>query len=236
MRDDDATGHSPALDRLLEIVTRTGIPVALAAIPALVEPSLVTRVAGAATATILQHGFAHRNHAPAGERNWELGSHRPPDQVVSELRQGRNELAGRFGNRFLPVLVPPWNRIDPEVTARLSEADIRGLSTFGPRAAAIPRAGLVQCNTHVDLIAWRRGRIFIGADAAIERLVAHLKARRERSADALEPTGILTHHLDFDDDAWKFLADVITRTKAHRAATWIDAAAAFDPVTSARSA
>jgi hypothetical protein len=88
----------------------------------------------------------------------------------------------------------------------------------------------------VDLIAWRRGRIFIGAHAAIERLVAHLEARREGAVDASEPTGVLTHHLDFDDDAWQFLSDVVVRTNAHGAATWIAAERAFDPVTSDRSA
>ena len=81
----------------------------------------------------------------------------------------------------------------------------------------------MQCNTHVDLIAWRRGRAFIGADAAIERLVAHLKARREGAADPSEPTGILTHHLDLDAAAWQFLAELFARTRAHGAATWIDA-------------
>jgi hypothetical protein len=184
--------------------------------------------------TTLQHGYAHRNHAPPGERNWELGSHRPVDDVVAELKSGQSELARRFGHRFLPVLVPPWNRIDPAVVARLPEAGFGGLSTFGARAAGDPP--LVQCNTHVDLIAWRRGKAFIGMDVAIARLVAHLKARREGEGDPVEPTGVLTHHLDLDGDAWPFLEELFARTKAHRGATWIAAETAFRPVTCARSA
>ena len=104
-----------------------------------------------------------------------------------------------------PLLVPPWNRIDPRVIARLPAAGYVALSTFGPRPAPWAAPGVVQCNTHVDLIAWRQDRAFIGADRAIERTVAHLRARREGHVDSVEPTGILTHHLDFDDAAWAFL-------------------------------
>ena len=94
----------------------------------------------------------------------------------------------------------------------------------------------MQCNTHVDLIAWRRGRAFIGAEAAIERLVAHLEARRESAVDPSEPTGILTHHLDLDAAAWQFLADLFARTPRIGGAAWIDAHTVFGTVTSARSA
>ena len=107
---------------------------------------------------------------------------------------------------------------------------------FGARPKARPVSGLVQCNTHVDLIAWRRDRAFIGTDAAIERLCAHLKARREGVVDPSEATGILTHHLDLGDAAWQFLADLFARTRAHGTAEWIDAHAAFGTVTCAQSA
>jgi hypothetical protein len=235
-RDDDACRDTPALHRLLEIATATNVPVALAAIPALLDQSLVDCVRQAPTVTVLQHGYAHRNHAPTGERNWELGHHRPIEAVVAELQSGRTELVRRFGARFMPALVPPWNRIDAGVVNRLPAAGFQGLSTFGPRTTAEPASTLVQCNTHVDLIAWRRGRLFIGADAAIDRVVAHLTARRERTVDPVEPTGVLTHHLDLEEDAWDFLADLIGRTEAHGAATWIAAGTAFAPVTSDRSA
>src|SRR6185436_17973343 len=116
----------------------------------------------------------------------------------------------------------------------LPDAGFRGLSTFGARTCEPP--AIVQCNTHVDLIAWRRGRLFIGEDAAIERLVAHLGARRESRADSTEPTGILTHHLDLDGDAWSFLEELAVRTQAHGSATWIAAQAVFRPAISVQSA
>ena len=104
-------------------------------------------------------------------------------------RRASDILERGFGDRFAAVLVPPWNRIDPEVVARLPDAGFHGLSTFGPRTHAHPVPGIVQCNTHVDLIAWSRDRAFIGVDSAVDRLVAHLESRREGRADAGEATG-----------------------------------------------
>ena len=225
-RDDDACRDSDALGRLLEIAHAAEVPVALATIPALLEPSLVAAVARTGVATIVQHGYAHLNHAPPGARNWELGAHRPVALTIDELTQGRAALENAFGSRFSPVLVPPWNRIGADVIAGLPAAGFRGLSTFGPRAALCPIPELVQCNTHIDLIAWRRDRAFIGVAAAINRVVEHLRARREGSVDPLEPTGILSHHLDLGDAAWQFIADLLPRLRAH-GALWLDVDAVF---------
>jgi hypothetical protein len=237
-RDDDACRDSPALRRLLQTVGATRIPVALAAIPAALETSLVDAVATSSFVTVVQHGYAHLNHAPSGARNWELGAHRPLEVSVAELAAGRDILGRGFGDRFDTVLVPPWNRIAAEVVVRLPDAGFHALSAFGPRTHPVP--GIVQCNTHVDLIAWSRDRAFIGVDAAVDRLVAHLEARREGRADAGEATGILTHHLDFTDAAWEFLAELMARTCAHGAAAWLDVRAVAragraEPVISGRS-
>jgi hypothetical protein len=66
-----------------------------------------------------------------------------------------------------------------------------------------------------------------------------LRARRTGEADTLEPTGLLTHHLAFDDAAFGFVAELIARTREHPAVTWLDARRAFeldDAITSVRSA
>ncbi len=225
-RDDDACRATPALAEMLAIAAEARIPVAVAAVPAMLERSLVDAVAAAPMATVLQHGYAHRNHAPSGARSAELGADRPLAAVEAELVAGRDRLRASFGTRFLPALVPPWNRIAPSVVARLPGAGLGGLSTFGPRDAAVPVAGLRQCNTHVDLIAWRRGRVFIGTDAALGRLAAHLAARRDAHVDSAEPTGVLTHHLDFGPDAWEFMRSLAAATR-HPGVAWVDAAAAF---------
>jgi len=235
-RDDDACRDSAALQRLLRIALTHDVPIALAAIPAALKPSLADAVAQFAITTVVQHGYAHRNHAPPGARNCELGAHRPLVDALAELVEGRLRLERDFGARFAAVLVPPWNRIDAEFVAHLPDAGFIGLSTFGPRSSAYPASGVRQFNTHVDLVAWRRDRTFIGTDAAIDRLVGHLQARRDGSADAAEPTGILTHHLALHDAAWHFLAELFARTRAHNAAVWLDVNTVFGVATVPASA
>ena len=239
LRDDDACRDTHALARLLRIAGEHAVPLALAVIPATLEPDLAQALAAHARVSVLQHGYAHVNHAAPGARACELGAGRSPAAVVQELVAGRERLTAEFGARFLPALVPPWNRIDAVVVTRLPAAGYRGLSTFGPRAAADSPPGLARCNAHVDPIGWRHDRAFIGLDKALERTVAHLRARRDGAVDAREPTGILTHHLAFDAPAWSFLDALLARTRAHRAAQWLCAGpifAAAAAVTCGRSA
>ena len=227
LRDDDACRDSTALRRLLDVAEANAVPLALAVIPALLETSLPAAVAPCTHVTIIQHGYAHRNHAPPDARSCELGANRPVSATLDELAVGFNNLAHAFGERFVAVLVPPWNRIDAGITARLPVAGYCGLSTFGPRKAPYAVHRLPQCNTHVDLIAWRKDRTFIGADETIDRTVAHLRARRQGDADVSEPTGILTHHVDLDPAAWGFLEAFVARTRAHAGVRWIDVRPAF---------
>ena len=124
------------------------------------------------------------------------------------------------------VLAPPWNRIAPEVTALLPSLGFRGLSTFKPRAARDAAPGLLQVNTHADIIDWQT-RAFAGDDLALGAVVTHLADRRLGRADADEPTGILTHHLVHDAPAWSFLERLLKATRAHGAIRWLTPAQAF---------
>jgi hypothetical protein len=234
-RDDDATRDTPALRRLLACASASGVPVAVAVIPATLESNCVDVVKASPIATVVQHGYAHRNHAPPGERNWELGAHRPLATCVEELAAGSRTLVQAFGERFVAALVPPWNRIDDAVARALPEAGLRALSTFGPRPSREAAADVTLVNTHVDLIAWRHGRTFIGEQRGVSRLVEHLSARREQRVDAGEPTGLLTHHLDHDEALWAFVDALFACTRRHAAARWLAAGEVFG-LTGARSA
>ncbi len=228
-RDDDAGEPHPGLDRLFALAAAHGVPLALAVIPAAAEPTLADRVAAAPNVQVLQHGYAHRNHAAPGAKKCELTLMRPAATVIAELIAGRTRLAGLFGDRFRPVLVPPWNRIDAGLVAQLPAAGFRGLSTYAPRPAAFAGPGLKQANGHVDPIDWRGTRGFAGTAPALTALVRHLAARRRHEVDAAEPTGLLTHHRRHEPEAWAFLAALAARGAAHRAVRWLDAAAVFDP-------
>jgi hypothetical protein len=229
-RDDDTIAATPALARLLGLARGHGVRPALAVVPAGARPDLFAALDTPAAA-VIQHGYAHRNHAPSGARKTELGPHRPAATVLAELADGRAMLAAATRGRALPVLAPPWNRIDPAVAARLAEAGFRGLSTVKPRAAHRDGHGLVHVNVHVDPIDWaglRAGRAgFAGAEAALGAVLAHLRARRLGTVDADEATGLLTHHLVMDEAGWAFVDRFLTVTLRHPAAAWPDPAGLF---------
>jgi peptidoglycan/xylan/chitin deacetylase (PgdA/CDA1 family) len=224
-RDDDAVAVGPALLRLVAVAA--GTPFSLAAIGAVAEPSLGDAGTKHPGMTILLHGWRHENYAPAVEKKAELGDHRPLSHVLAELAEGRRRLAALFGGAVLPVLTPPWNRIDDAIVPHLAGIGLAGLSRSQPRAARSPAPGVVEVNIHADLVDWRNGRCFIGAEAALGHIVGHLAARRARRVDASEPTGILTHHLVQDAGTERFLARLVAATRDHPAARWIGAAEAF---------
>ena len=202
-RDDDAVEATPALERLLEVQRDCGAPLALAVVPARATAGLAARLALAPAVDVLQHGYAHLNHAAAGDRKIELGAERPAMMVLGELGTGWLALERLFGARALPVMVPPWNRIAPNLVPTLPEIGFRGLSSFGPRARPQPVRGLAQINTHVDPIDWKGGRGFVGEAASLAQLLRALTSAREQAVP--EPIGLLTHHLAMDEPGWDFL-------------------------------
>ncbi len=211
-RDDDAAEAGPALDRLLEVRRRAGLPLALAVVPAAATAALAARLADEPHVDLLQHGYAHVNHAPAGEKKSELSVHRPAMMVLGELGTGWMAMERLFGDRPLKVLVPPWNRIAPGLVPALPEIGFTGLSTFGPRQRAQPVKGLAQINAHLDLIDWRGTRGFVGIEAALRQLVAALEAARSvPESHIAEPVGILSHHLAMDEGAWDFLSLLVEK-------------------------
>lgn len=209
-RDDDAADVDPALDRLLVLQRDTAAPLALAVVPARATAALAQRLAGEPGIDVLQHGYAHLNHAAPPDKKIELGLQRPAMIVLGELGTGWMALERLFAAQALPVMVPPWNRIADILVPTLPEIGYRGLSTFGPRKRAQPVRGFLQVNTHIDLIDWKGGGGFVGEDAALAALVEALG--RSRRGDG-EPIGLLSHHLAMDGRAWDFLRSVLEATK-----------------------
>lgn len=229
-RDDDAGAPCAALDRLLELAVSTGAPLALAVIPQRATPNLPAMLTRhAAAVSVLQHGFSHTDHAPAGTKKCELIAPARRPVIADELALGRARLAALFGADLLPVMVPPWNRIDPALVARLPDLGFAALSAYGPRPRAIPAPGLTQVNCHLDILQWRPQRRFLGAGEALALLCRHLEAKRRGTADAAEPSGILSHHQAHDEAAWEFLAELLDRLARHPAASLLPAGAVFAP-------
>jgi len=228
-RDDDAGEATPALRRLVALAESRALPLALATVPAWATPALADAVKPAGSlVSVLQHGYAHANYAPLGQKKFELGPERPAQIVVAELAQGWQQLESRFGAQFWPALVPPWNRMAPYLPPFLAELRYRGLSQFGPRARRQAVKGLVQANTHVDIVHWKGPQPrFAGEAKLVDEFVLHLAARRTGEADADEPTGLLTHHAAHDEDCWRFLDALFARLARHAAVRWLAAAGVF---------
>lgn len=207
-RDDDAGRLDPRLQRLLDLARGLGVPLGLAVVPAWLEPAAEAAIEGAAEVAVLQHGWAHADHARPGERRIELGGRVDRGRLQADLARGRDRLAGRFGDRFQPVLVPPWNRIDRDVVPTLPGLGFHALSIWDEGDLGPMPAGLARLDVHVDPIDWRSGRRWIGLEAIAARLV-------ERLARASGPIGLVTHHRVVDEPGWRDLEALLEVLRAH---------------------
>jgi peptidoglycan/xylan/chitin deacetylase (PgdA/CDA1 family) len=209
LRDDDAVEPTPALDRLLALTGRFSIPATLAAIPAWTAEPLAARLARESRVEVGVHGWSHANHAPDGEKKQELGAHRRRAVVLDELERGLAHITRLHGDRAVPLLVPPWNRIEPDLVPLLGGIGFSALSTFGPAKPAAIRV----INANVDLIDWHGTR---GCrDHAV--LVREIIAQLEREDGVV---GLLTHHLVHDEAAWRFLGQLFEVTSRHECCRW----------------
>ena len=218
-RDDDAGPLHPAFARLSELASQSRVPLGLAVIPHRAQPELFAALS--AEVAVLQHGVDHRNRAPQDERPSEFPANESIEVAAARIVEGAERLTALAGSRLLPVLVPPWNRFSQGLLEQLARQGIRGYSAFGPRARAEPAPGVRQVNTHVDIIAWRRGRTFVGAERALSEAAAHLEKRRTAAVDATESTGWLTHHERHDEAAWRFLAELFEFSRRQAGVRWL---------------
>ncbi|MEO7940635.1 MAG: hypothetical protein ABIR55_18585, partial [Burkholderiaceae bacterium] len=201
------------------------VPLALAVIPLDVQPQVLLQKGHGVW--LLQHGCDHTNRAGAGEKKTEFPFAEPVDHALARLQHGWAQLQGPAA---VQVLVPPWNRIgSAALPGRLAQAGYRGLSRFGARARDSGLAGLVQVNTHVDIIDWHGTRGFVGEDQVLQAALAHLQARREGRVDPQEATGWLTHHLVHDAACWDFLARLFAFCREQGTVVWQDADRLFSP-------
>jgi hypothetical protein len=207
-RDDDAAAASPELRRALALSRACAVPLALAVIPEAAEPALFGLLHE--RVTLLQHGTDHRNRAAPGEKKTEYPAAEPIEAALGRVSDGFRRLKTFAAQRLFPVLAPPWNRVRKDLLDSLPAIGIRGVTLYGPRMTAL----IPQVNTHVDIVAWRRGRRFIGEDEALALAAKNL---------AEEPLGWLTHHAVHDEDAWRFLE----RLFKVKGARWLSAPEAF---------
>jgi hypothetical protein len=217
LRDDDAVEPSPALDRLIRLARGNRIPIALSIIPASTGEALAGILKDEPHVEPIVHGWAHRSHAPEGEKKQEFGLHRPMSEMHDELARALHRLRELYQSRLVPIFVPPWNRIAPQVAQGLGKLGYSAISAFGQSAPEQTERSIPQINTHVDLIDFRGTRRC--RDHGV--LASSLAATLDHSlTHGRYPIGVLSHHLDHDDAAFEFLEGLFAVSKSHR---WLPA-------------
>ncbi|MGE0281522.1 MAG: polysaccharide deacetylase family protein [Rhizobiaceae bacterium] len=204
LRDDDAIKPTPPLDRLVSLTERFRAPLVLASIPAYAAQALADRLASHPLVSVAVHGWSHENHAPTGQKKQELGLHRPEGEVLADLRRGLDRIGALFGRQAIPLLVPPWNRIDAALLQALPGLGYHALSAYGP-AKPTP---LPMINSTVDIMDWHGTRACLPTPVLVEMITTQLRAAFAND----EAIGVLTHHLVHDEAAWVFLEKLFETT------------------------
>ena len=196
-----------------QVLFRRGVPLLLAAIPTNIESSLSRRLETAAGVSVAVHGRAHRDHAPPGEKRAEFGAHRPLEALMADAAAGLQIARQRLPEAsLLPVFVPPWNRVAPDLAAALPALGYRGLSAVpGP-----PIPGLLRLDATLDPIDWRGTRGLIDPDCLLRGLAADIAGAPER------PLGLLTHHRIHDEAVWDFVGALVNKLLRHPAIQVLD--------------
>lgn len=188
-RDDDAGRHSAELEVLIDLAASTKRPLGLAVVPDWLDALTVSRVSATPELFVLQHGWAHADHASSDGKSIELGGAIDTQACRAEIERGRLVLEAAFSDRFLPVMVPPWNRIDDRIMASLPDLNFSAVSTFADDRRGLDHR-LIQQNTHIDLIDWQHGRQMKRLETLVEEATALLAQPSTRTI------GILSHHLE----------------------------------------
>ena len=197
-RDDDARRVTPALDRLLALSSRFDAPITIAAVPDGDIPPLAKACWSIRGVELAVHGFRHENRAPPGWPSGEVNDLDRLADVVSDLGTAIDVF--RRAGVTPRLFVPPWNNAHPTLKRALGLQGL-GLSCYGEmRGEAEPD----RLDAHLDVMRWKPEPRFRGAVRFLLR-TRRLLAQRRRMAAWDEPLGLLTHHLDHDEDAWRFL-------------------------------
>ena len=217
-RDDDARGETAPLRRLLDLAERQATPFALAIIPDQDLAPLAACLSAGTPAAPVQHGVDHQNRREGAEAG-EFPHHWLRLRVVTQVRQGWSRMQALPD--VLPLFVPPWNDVHPELPGALKDCGYvawSAWSTLAARPGAGP-AGPARIDAHIALLRWRGGARFRGASKVWSALRDALEVRRK--AERWEaPIGLLTHHLDHDEAAWAFLDDFLAWSRNQPEIEW----------------
>ena len=220
-RDDDCGRPDPRLTRLLGMSADLDLPLALAVVPAWLDGAVAEVIRAAEQVTVVQHGWEHADHATPGARKIELGGVVDVDWLSNRLLRGRVKLERQFGPRFLPVIVPPWNRASPGFVERMDSLGYEGLSAWPSLATPGLASAVIRRDAHVDPITWWPTPRYVGLPDLVSRVLTLIRAEH------VGPIGLLSHHLVFDELMFADWARLLTLLRQHRNSRLLSPTAAF---------
>ena len=209
-RDDDVGWRDDRLRDLLDVFAELGLPLDLAVIPTALDADAAHELAGwiersDALLGVHQHGYAHVNHEPDGERKCEFGPARSRREQLRDIAAGRSRLVTLLGPAVEPIFTPPWNRCTAETASCLVELGFQMLSREA-RAPPFPVQGLRELPVAVDWLKRRDG----------ERLPP--EAIAVQAAEAVErggPVGVMFHHAEMDTASLGAAAELLALLAEH---------------------
>ena len=205
LRDDDAVRPTAGLERLLDLCETRDVPLLIATIPLQAQTELADAWGKHPLVQFATHGIRHINNAPVDRKAEELPMERGEAIIRADLALARARMKDLFGASAAARYVPPWNRISPEVAAWLPSLGFHWISTFGFKQTC-ESPGLLQSNTHVDIVNWKQAKTGRSLDWTIAALAQALAQARE---DGQQSVGLLTHHLVHDAMAWHTLETML---------------------------
>ena len=118
IRNDDVWRLDGSFGAFFDFMLRQRVPIVYGVIPAKLEKdaALFLRRAKEKDPELLdlvQHGYAHVNHAPAGDHHkYEFGETRTYAQQYEDIAQGMRIMRDRFGDLVTPGFIPPYHSDD----------------------------------------------------------------------------------------------------------------------------
>ncbi len=210
-RADDIGAGGRAFNALCEIFRAHQIPLGMAVVPAWLSDVRAKQLFSAAPREESlwawhQHGWRHVNWERAGKKS-EFGEQRPIEKQWRDIQQGKQKMLDIFGNQFVNVFTPPWNRLSGSTLRILQELGFEGVSMgkYFPRGLRPP---LTMKNLRVNLDLHTRKEKDSQKDYRdmLEELAALLGRR--------EPVGIMIHHQKMTYFAFEFLDELLVLLKS----------------------
>lgn len=117
IRNDDVWALDKSFQEFFDIMFNHKIPVVYGVIPAKLQEDAALFLRRAKENAprlldIVQHGYAHRNYALAGERPYEFGPARTYTQQFEDISRGMEIMRHWFGDLVTPGFIPPYHADD----------------------------------------------------------------------------------------------------------------------------